>query len=190
MDILQRLRGATDAAHRRLESRLDLLSAPLDRGRFLSVLDRFWGFHAEWEKALRGHGAVAALVERRSRTELLARDLAALGRTSAEIERLARCEAAGGLARSRQTAFGSLYVLEGSTLGGRVISGALKGADWLPAGGLRYFDPYGAETGVMWRTFQGALRAESSDASDAAITQGAVETFDLLHRWLLPEAHA
>ena len=189
MDILHRLRGATHAAHRRLEDGLNLLEPPLDRGRFIAVLERFWGFHAEWERAIRSP-ALAGMFEPTSRTPLLAHDLAALGRTPAQIERLARCEGARSLAGSRAAAFGSLYVMEGSALGGRVVTGALREADWLPSGGLRYFDPYGAETGVMWRTFQGALRAASSAACDAAIVQGAVDTFDLLHRWLLPEPRA
>ena len=83
-------------------------------------------------------------------------------------------------------ALGSLYVMEGSTLGGAVITKALRHAAWLPPGGFRYFNPYGAETGRMWRRFQDAFRAACAVGGETAVERGAVETFEVLHRWLTP----
>jgi heme oxygenase len=186
-DIMVRLRAATAEAHAHLERDLDLLSPPLSRSRFLALLQRFWGFHVVWEPAVCRHAELAELMTPRLRTDLLRRDLLALGLPAQEIDHLPRSAAAAGLARSLEGALGSLYVLEGSTLGGRLITKALRRCDWLPSGGLTYFDPHGEETGPLWLQFQRRLRAMPPPHSHTAVETAAVETFDLLRRLLTPD---
>jgi heme oxygenase len=181
-----RLRAATAGAHRDLETALDLLADPLSRDRLTAVLMGFWGFHAAWEPQLLRQGAWAGLMAGRLRQDLIAGDLMALGLSQADIEALPRCAAAAELAAEPAPALGSIYVLEGSSLGGKIISRALSRAPWAPPGGLRYFDPYGERTGPMWRAFQGALTSASTPATDPAVETGALETFALLQRWLAP----
>ncbi len=175
---------ATSAAHQHLEHALDLLATPPDRAHFKRMLERFWGFHAAWEPALGALPQFADLIARRSRLPHLAADLKALGAADAEIAALPVCDAAASLMIAPEAAIGSLYVMEGSTLGGRVISRHLEGAAWAPEGGLRYFHPYGADTGVMWRAFQSELALASSERADPLIERGAIETFDMLRQWL------
>ena len=180
-----RLRTATSAAHRRLERDLDLLREPLDRVRITDLLTRFWGFHAAWEPAVRRHRALDSLMVGRYRLHLLSRDLAELGMSQQDIAALPRCEPAGKLALPLAGAWGSLYVMEGSVLGGKIISKALENVAWMPPGGLQYFDPHGSTTGLMWRRFQDALGAAASPTGDPAIVLGAQRTFDLLRSWLV-----
>jgi heme oxygenase len=181
-----RLRAATAGAHRGLETALDLLAQPLGRERFTAVLRGFWGFHAAWEPALRRQGAWAGLMDGRWRQDLIAEDLLALGLSRADIEALPLCAAAAGLADEPARALGSIYVLEGSSLGGQIISKALRQAPWAPPGGLRYFDPYGARTGALWRAFQEALTSASAPAIDPLVEAGALDAFALLQLWLRP----
>src|SRR5690606_32068308 len=47
-----RLRETTRTAHRRLESALNLLEPPILASRVVHLLERFHGFHADWEPAL------------------------------------------------------------------------------------------------------------------------------------------
>jgi heme oxygenase len=49
---------------------------------------------------------------------------------------------------------------------------------------LTYFNPYGAQTGAMWRDLRAALDAASSPVADPEIIAGAQDTFLLLHDWL------
>jgi heme oxygenase (biliverdin-IX-beta and delta-forming) len=185
--ILERLKRETRGAHDRLEAGLDLLQAPLGRDRFVRLLERFWGFHAIWEPAVGRALADDAFLEPRLKLHKLEADLFALGRTPDEIARLPRCfEAAqlAPLARRPAAALGTLYVLEGSTLGGQVISRALKTAPWLPPGGLAYFDPYGPRTGAMWRDFRDYAAHRSTPAADAEMLAAAKATFERLRRWL------
>lgn len=179
-----RLRAVTTVAHSRLERDLDLLRPPLSRARFTALLIQFWGFHAASEPAIRRHGASAHLMGGRYRLDILARDLQSAGLSSGEIEALPQCAAAGRLCLSVEGALGSLYVMEGSTLGGRLISRALSEVSWLPPGGLVYFNPYGSRTAAMWRGFQSELTAHSSPAADPLIEASALDTFAVLHDWL------
>jgi heme oxygenase (biliverdin-IX-beta and delta-forming) len=136
-----------------------------------------------WEPSLAAWPQLDPLAAGRSRLPHLRRDLLALGLAAAEVEALPRCEAAAGLARTPASTLGALYVVEGSTLGGQVIARALAGRPWVPAGGLIYFSPYGAETGRMWRTVQAALNAAPA-REQAQVVAGALEAFDVLHAWM------
>ncbi len=181
VDLAMHLRLATADAHQSLEDKLSLLSQPLDRQRFLHVLERFHGFHAVWERAIHRSTHRSAYASR-SRLPHLRRDLAALGRTNAEVARLPVCGTAADLATDDATALGSMYVLEGSTLGGQLIRRALAETTWLPTGGLTYFDPYGRRTGEMWRSFRNWLSEQ--DANPGAAAAGARRTFAMIEDWV------
>jgi heme oxygenase len=181
-DLATHLRVHTAQAHQSLEASLNLLSRPPDRRRFVHVLERFHGFHAVWESAIRQQSSYAAFHAARARLPHLRRDLAALGRTNAEIAALPACPDAAALVAGDAATVGSIYVLEGSTLGGQVIGRALGEAAWLPEGGLTYFSPYGPRTGEMWRSFRRWLDDQRVDWNDAAA--GARRTFSLLEDWV------
>ena len=187
LDLLAELRAQTAEAHTRLEQDLDLLRAPLDRLRFIHLLERFHGFHAAWEpRVARVMSKEATFLTPRRRTPRAAKDLLALGRSQREIAELPLCLAAARLVSSPAAAIGSLYVLEGSTLGGQIISRHLQDARWLPLEGLGYFDPYGPATGTMWRHFRIWAESASKHGSADAIVAAAVATFQTLQDWLIP----
>ncbi len=185
-DFALRLRDGTSDAHHRMEQEMALLDGAPSEARFRRVLERFRGFHAVWEPALHGRADLCAVAGGRSRLALLDEDLRRLGLTHHEIDGLPVCTAASGLCETRAAALGSLYVMEGSTLGGQVIARALTGEAWVPAGGLGYFTPYGDRTGRMWRALKTHLQAVADADADGgeAVVAGAIQTFGLLHRWL------
>lgn len=182
-DLFATLRETTALAHRRLEQDLDLLRPPLSKQRFAEILQRFLAFHLGWEPSLARVPALARLAEPRSRIPHLHRDLANLG---LDPQAVTPSPAAGRLARDLESATGSLYVLEGSTLGGKHISAALAAAPWLPADGLTYFNPYGDHTGVLWNAFKDEARALCGPDAAPAVVAGAHATFDLLRAELVP----
>ena len=79
---------------------------------------------------------------------------------------------------SRSEALGMMYVLEGSTLGGRIILRELakRGLD---VSELGYLDPYGVDTGRRWRAFVSVLEAETAGdpSSMEEACSGAVKGF-------------
>lgn len=183
-DLMSSLRVETRHHHEALENALRLLEEPLCEQRFSRVLQRFFGFHQIFEPAVARHERLAAIFVPRSRVDVLRADLAVLGLSPAEIDALPLCRGAEKLAADAATALGALYVIEGSTLGGQIISRALAGASWPVAQRLRSFNPYGEETGSMWRDFRSFAGAMGEDYAHPEIICGAQLCFDELRGWL------
>ncbi len=183
-DLMSMLRVQTRTHHEALERSLALLEPPLSRDRFLHVLQRFFSFHKVWEPAIGAHESLRAFHVSRHRLPLLRRDLLALGMQADDIDTLPPCENARALAAHEAEAIGSLYVMEGSTLGGQIISRALAQESWIPPGGLASFNPYGDDTGRMWRYFKVFAEQMATKRDPARIVTGAQATFDLLKRQL------
>ena len=125
------LRERTADLHRRLEDSLDLASPDLDADRLYDVLSRF---HAFWKAAepeldgwARREPALAATLDwpRRRRTARLAADLALLAARTGRADEAPATEPAL-LSPDTAQVLGWLYVSEGSTLGGAVITARLR----------------------------------------------------------------
>jgi heme oxygenase (biliverdin-IX-beta and delta-forming) len=184
-DLPALLRVATRAAHDRLEDTLALTAPGLTRARYQAVLARFLGFWAEWEPSVAAALADDAFFAPRRRAGLLARDLAALGLGAEAIAALPRC--APPALPDRAAALGSLYVLEGSTLGGRVLVRHFAATLGLAADepGCLYFSGHGAETGAMWAACRARLAAAPPEWSGGMVA-AALDTFAVLTGWLAP----
>ena len=76
-------------------------------------------------------------------------------------------------------AIGMLYVIEGSTLGGRVIYKHIqKTLGYSSENGAAYFAGYGDQTGQFWKNFIGELvEHEKSEGTGEEIIAGANYTF-------------
>ena len=170
--IIEALRAATSPAHAALDAGVHLdrrVRAPGDR---LKLVQAFHRFHASAETLFdRVLGDVEGLdLAARARSPILGADLADLG--------AAPDRSPDPLEADRSEALGWLYVVEGSSLGGHVITRALdaQGVDKL---GLRFLDPYGADVGVRWRDVVAVLDREVAygRASQARIVAGAQAAF-------------
>lgn len=182
---LKSLRNATETHHQKVEAELDLLRSSLTLAEYITLLERFYGFHRIWEPQ------VAALLESHlpdffaSRRKLhhIEADLRHFGCGTEGLLGIASCQRLPPLT-SIGAALGSLYVVEGSTLGGRVLArhfGEHLGIG--PESGCRYFSGYAERTGHMWRAF-GELMASRSPSEDEETLTAAVATFECLREWL------
>lgn len=181
---LTALRRATADHHRAVEA-VTRLDGDWGLDHYTRVL---WGFEAflkHWEPAMQ-----AALPHRlrpwfasRSRMPFLQADLDLLGRPAPPPEGQDAALRPWPRLSSPAAAMGSLYVLEGSALGGQLIARRLRERHGRGAGeGGAYFTGWAARTGEMWRQFRAELAAELGD-DEAAIAQaceGAVDTFRAL----------
>lgn len=77
-------------------------------------------------------------------------------------------------------AFGALYVMEGSTLGGNVIAKQLKKNPEFEDVDFNYFGVYGENTGPYWQTFKSIIdeKITEEDYQDCLI--GAKKAYQLL----------
>lgn len=183
--VLQALRTRTRALHRETEKALDLKAASASRGAYVALLERLHGFYEPLESWLCAHAAADTLTgidfERRRKLPFLRADLAELASDS--FSRLEPCgyvpRPTGELAR-----VGAWYVVEGATLGGRVIGAHLaRHLGLSPSTGASFFDCYGAEREHRWHAFCAGLISIPSENADE-VASGAVAVFQALRRWL------
>jgi heme oxygenase (biliverdin-IX-beta and delta-forming) len=181
-NALIHLRNVTGPAHRALQGGLGLLNEHLELDTYKTVLTRFYGFWSGWQPQIAGLLQNEALLTPRRRLHLLAADLAYLGVSEHELAALPRCPLP--VLNDAAEALGSLYVMEGSTLGGGVIRSNIQRCLGKSApGGYMYFNGYGVATNTMWQSFLVFLDAAPA-ADQPRIGRGAVATFERLGWWL------
>ncbi len=198
--LLAALRAATAEAHRAIDDLLQL-DRLADLARYRRVLSGFASFLVPWEPRVRerlaaaGSGdpdALLAWFDARSRLPMLRQDLAALGLSGPDGATLADTPADADAHSPRPwlpnlpdapAAWGSLYVLEGSALGGQVIARHVGPALGLAADhGAAYFHGHGRATGAMWADFRQRLSqaVPPGAAATASACSAAVATFSAL----------
>ncbi len=155
--IFIRLRNETQAEHRAMEAALSLTDPGITTEYYRQILARFLGFYQPLEAGLHDSNHPVAnefdLSDRRKTLHLEA-DLRAFG---LDPQTLAICRELPSISTIAQ-AFGVIYVLEGATLGGQIISSHLSSTLGITRErGGRFFYGYGERTGTMWQSFRGTL---------------------------------
>ena len=175
--ILQKLKEETRSHHEEVEGAVDVMNRMFTLGDYRRLIDRFRSFYSAYEPRLPIDELAAAGFDYGSRRKLpsLERDAAALGLNGPE-EEFDAVPQLDTLAK----AFGSLYVIEGSTLGGQVISRHLRQhLELTPENGAAFFSSYGPEVGPMWKRFGEAITAFAEGGNhDDEIVGAAIETFE------------
>lgn len=178
------LREVTAEQHRGLENHLNLLRPNFALDDYVAILKKFYGFWRPWE--VRVAYALTASYEtffaRRRRSGAIERDLQNLGLRPPDFEHLPRAHDFPAL-DTIDAALGSMYVIEGSTLGGQLLSRHFMATVGVLPDQCSFFRGYGSETGWMWKQFELEL-AKRPRSSYPAMADAAVETFRSLRRWL------
>jgi heme oxygenase len=186
--LLQTLKSETRPHHERAERVVRLLSPELTPAGYRCHLEALYGLHAALEAVLAARlaGLAAELrLSERWKLSWLEADLRALGHDEASLARLPRLPCPPALPDVPE-ALGSLYVLEGATLGGQLIHRHLsRHFEGVPVGGFVFFRAYGEAVGPMWKAFGEALtRACPEPALAPRVVRGAQDTFDAFEAWL------
>ncbi len=191
--VLSELRVFTRAEHDRIE-RILQLAEPMTLARYAAVMAGFDAFLRAWEPRVQ-----AALPPRlqpwfraRRRGGFAAADIAWLHDVAGESAPAPDASAVDGLPLdSLPQVLGSVYVIEGSALGGRVIAPQLKARlDLAPGCGASYFHGFGSATGDLWRDFRVLASLEIGEAGGAVVQacRSARRTFELLIELFAPLA--
>lgn len=181
MDI-QRLRFETAVDHLAVEGALPLMNVGLDRAQYAACLGRIYGVVAAWEEqaAAVAPGWMRAMLVARQRAGLLRLDLAWFGETRRDYGRPSLPEM-----NDLPSVFGSMYVMEGSTLGGQVIARHVEAALDLREGeGDAYFRGHGKDTGPMWKQFCEVLQHRVPDSDTDAVVLSAKAMFAVFGAWV------
>lgn len=194
--ILSRLRLEARGEHDAVEQVLDLMSATLTHQSYRQRLEQFYGFYAPLEKALQSHGKSladkaykpplsdaisSALAARLNKTAHLQQDLQHFG---VRTDGLPLCRDLPPLGTQAEV-LGCLYVIEGATLGGRMITRHVRAALGItPTTGGSFFEGYGDDTGRMWQSMRQLLVSGSPDTeTENNLVNNAITTFASLRGW-------
>jgi heme oxygenase (biliverdin-IX-beta and delta-forming) len=181
------LRTETASLHRQIELLLGLPGAIRSRDDYVLWLGRYLGIYEPLERLLAAFSDWDALGIPRplNHTVCLLDDLTAIGADSGAARRMQPPQLPDLPAFA--FAFGASYVLEGATLGGRVILRDLQtriGAPIVTA--TRFFG--GAGDGPTWLTFKSTLDgfgcAQPKRQND--VLSGAQRTFGAMLAWFAP----
>ena len=185
---LATLREQTASLHDAVERQVDIADRVCSVHSYTDLLARLYGFYAPFEEELGAVVARAGLpydVEARRKAPLIVRDLAALGRPAAVVAALPLC---AGVPRpdNPAAALGCLYVVEGATLGGRLIARLVEHRLGIgPQTGGAFFNGYGPQVGPRWHAFCSVLAdALRCRAAERDVVAAARATFVAFGRWL------
>ena len=184
--VAQCLKHRTEKNHRELEELLlPILSAVKTLDDYKALLKAFYGYFKPLEAAISRHVTERVLpdIEQRRKADYLLKDLSTLQNPQTTLPLAADIPAITTV----YEAMGALYVLEGSTLGGKGITRMLlKNTQvGLQAHQVRFFNSYGEAVGKMWNAFVQVLNGLTSNGNDIeAMVNKADETFLLFKNWL------
>lgn len=184
--MIKYLREGTAVLHQELERilipRIKQTTTP---AQYLSLLQLFYGFYYPLEQHIAAHldTSFPGGFEHRRKASLLLQDMAVIN--GSPVEPPALCTDIPEITDAGQ-ALGALYVLEGSSLGGQVISQMLTrnlSVPELPKA-LSFFEGYGANTQTMWDSFVHYVDGyNGTDAQKARLIQSAADTFLKFKVW-------
>lgn len=187
-DFHARLQHETRPFHSRLESRLRLLDPHMTVDEYRAILRQFYGFYQPLEDVIRQVAAKSSGFEaaRRGKVQWLVQDLLALGETERTIAGLPLCMKLPPL-MTQASFMGSLYVVEGATLGGQMVARFLRQSLGDEARRYcRFFLSYGEQVQPMWAAFLEALALVADGPErERDIIESACATFQCFERWLV-----
>ena len=180
-----RLKRETAALHCRLEDGLGLTEAGLSVERYKRLLESFLGYFEPVEARIAelAPSAPPLGLELAARSQLLVKDLMALGSSAPSITALPRCTDLPRLTGPAHLA-GCLYVLEGSRLGGAIVARELERSLGLGADSAAFFRGDGREVARRFKRVLAWLdEVAGAGAAADEIVASACDTFRTLSRW-------
>jgi heme oxygenase len=187
--MFSRLKQDTQSLHLQLEATVDIERRLLSIDSYRDLLVRFYGFYAPLESRLAEIAGIEVVgFQTRRKLPLLQSDLLYLGIVADDLPDLPRCADLPAL-DDVHAAFGCLYVIEGSTLGGQLIARQLHALGVDADCGAAFFNSYRENVGMMWLNFKRTVEAQvrTGQEEDRTIAS-ARQTFIKLHQWLQAEA--
>ncbi|EHQ28670.1 biliverdin-producing heme oxygenase [Mucilaginibacter paludis] len=183
--LAEQLKHDTLESHQALEKILiTKIRAIRSTNDYINLLQLFYTYFGGLEKQMSTMLVSDILPDYHDRRKAasLAEDITALGATPAELAATGSLPVLGSV----PAALGALYVIEGSTLGGQVISRMIAGQLTLPEQlGLSFFTGYGAETQPMWQKFKNSINGLALTPEEAlAMIDAARETFVKFKKWM------
>ncbi len=178
--LIEQIRVATAAEHKALEEKLfPFLNNINSKEQYAQLLNAFYGYIFPVQEKIIEHidqNIVPDIIERRN-ASFIANDL-----NSLQIPLTNSLSNNLPAINDHASAMGALYVLEGSTLGGKIIAKTI--AEKLSSTeALSFFKGYGTETGVMWKKFTQYLEHPENHKNAKTVINTAADSFRRFGIW-------
>jgi heme oxygenase len=187
LTIFERLKEGTRQLHLNAEQRMGL-NVPMTLGRYRRLIAALYGFYAPLEQRLfaaEGLMQVVPDIESRRKTPWLITDLTVLGHDAADLGGFPSCNLIPAT-RDISRILGTLYVVEGATLGGGLIGPLInRQLHITPSTGGRFFLNYGEKRVSMWQLFKNNVSDDlERPGSQETLLTAACDTFAAFDTWL------
>lgn len=182
---MERLRNETKTSHQQLEkATIPYIKQSTNEQAYAHVLKMFYGYFKPVEEHIQSlvDDTILEDIKERRQSGAILEDLKAIGAGEAS----AVSEALPVLQNIPQ-ALGAMYVLEGSTLGGRFISQMLaKQLNRSAENGIAFFSGYGEQTDTKWKKFTEMMNlyVTNHPLNADEIVASANETFSKFGVWI------
>jgi heme oxygenase len=182
--LAEQLKKDTLQSHQQLEKMLvGRMKAIRSQEDYVKLLQLFYTYFGGLETLIDQYidtNELSDYTERR-KAKALANDIETLGghpMSKASGENLPQI-------KNKLQAYAALYVIEGSTLGGKIISKMIAQQLGISNGeGLSFFNGYGDDTETKWGSFKDALnKLPKSSEEDKLVIDSANETFEKFKQW-------
>ena len=176
-EIKNRTKSMHQLTEKKLVAKMRLIN---DKKDYASFLNLFYSYFGALELQIKKVLITDRLPDYslRRKTNLIAEDIITLGftpSTFAEAKMLPEVN-------DHLQALGALYVIEGSTLGGQIISGMIS-KKLNSEEGFLFFKGYENESHQMWRKFINVLNDPANKPAEKIINT-AIETFLKFSEWI------
>ncbi len=183
--LSDKIKEATLAQHQQTEKSLvGKMRSIRSMADYIDLLKTFYGYFGGLEQQIKSNINTADLQDynERRKTDAIADDIIALG---GQVPPIAQSDDLPSITNNL-LAFGALYVIEGSTLGGSIISGMMqKHLTFEDQKGLSFFNGYGAQTQQMWGNFKTSLNSVvKTEADEAVVLKAANDAFAGFKNWI------
>lgn len=185
LPLRQRLRQETDDIHQLLhrDSNMNkMMSDDGSRADYLRVLQNFFQFYRHTEDFFKFIPSGQRFIHEVKPIELLQKDFLVLGELPPQSDNgYQQVADKYAIAQTLESYLGYLYVKQGSTLGGQVISKQLKKLGLEPGETQFFFNGSGSNTGDNWKEFLAFLAQIEPTINADSVVSSARTHFLILH---------
>ena len=184
MTLIANLRQATKPAHEELDTAMmPYIKSIHSADDYCKLLSAFYGFFKPVYEKIDAHLQTSFLPDYNTRRKPgdITQNLSCL---SCHTSLTDVCKQLPKI-NNNASAFGALYVMEGSTLGGLMIKKMLAEQTGLPDEQLSFFAGYGKATREKWNVFSAALNTVAhNEKEEEEAVDAAAQTFSCFRDWL------
>jgi len=178
--INEQLKDSTQVSHQALEKKMvSIIKKIRTRQDYVNFLKLMYGYYSALERRVQEYVSEMEIGKRR-KAERLLEDISYFESTSTPD----LCNELPPIS-SHAEALGAMYVMEGSTMGGKIIARMIEGQAGINGpSGFSFFNGYGEETGKMWEEFKLFLNKPLDELEKLNLILTANRTFRTFYNWI------